>query len=68
MDWESFDRTSQSTLYESAKVSMPFDVITIRQYWTVEEELQICQQFYTTWRPNNQIMWSGMTALGYDLK
>ena len=29
-------------------------------YLTVDEELQIRQQFHSTWRPNNQVMWSGM--------
>jgi hypothetical protein len=31
-----------------------------RQYLTIEEELQNCQQFHNTWRWNNQVIWSGM--------
>ncbi|KAH8650382.1 hypothetical protein BGZ60DRAFT_335665, partial [Tricladium varicosporioides] len=32
----------------------------VRQYLTIDEELQIHQQFHNTWRSNNQVMWSGM--------
>ncbi|CZS92467.1 uncharacterized protein RAG0_03038 [Rhynchosporium agropyri] len=30
------------------------------QYLMIEEELKIHQQFYSTWRQNNQVMWSGI--------
>ncbi|PVH67949.1 hypothetical protein DL98DRAFT_397851, partial [Cadophora sp. DSE1049] len=32
----------------------------VRQYLTIEEELQIRQQFHSTWRWNKQVMWSGI--------
>lgn len=51
---------SQSLLYESADQAALIADTAFRQYLTVEEELQICQQFHSTWRLNSQVMWSGM--------
>ena len=60
MDRVSVDRTWESIPSQSAKGSMPIVVIAFRQYLTIDEELQICQQFHDIWRQNNQVMWSGM--------
>jgi hypothetical protein len=60
MDGEFFDRTHESILYGVAEGSMPIVVTAVSQYLTIEEELQICQQFHNSWRWNNQVMWSGM--------
>jgi hypothetical protein len=61
MDGKFFDRACEPILYESAEGSIPFVVTGFRQYLTIEEELQIRQQFHNTWRWNNQVMWSGMS-------
>jgi hypothetical protein len=56
MDRKFFDRTHESILYDSTEGSMPIVVTAFSQYLTIEEELQIRQQFHNTWRWNNQVM------------
>lgn len=39
---------------------MPLAVPAFPKYLSMEEELQISQQFQNTWRWNRQVMWSGL--------
>jgi hypothetical protein len=44
-----------------AQGSLSSLIPTLREYLTIEEELQIHQQFLgSQWRPNKQVLWSGM--------
>jgi len=52
--------TCQSTAHEGVQGSLSM-VIAVSQYLTIEEEMQISQQFQeNTWRRNSQVMWSGI--------
>jgi len=53
MDGTSFHR-------ESTERHLTIIVTVFRKYLTIEEELQICQQFHDTWRWDNRVMGSGM--------
>jgi len=56
MDSELFDGMCESILYKSTEGYMSFVITGVRQYLTIEEELQIRQQFHNTWRWNKQVM------------
>ncbi|TGO43983.1 hypothetical protein BCON_0678g00010 [Botryotinia convoluta] len=60
MNLKLFNEMCELILYKNAEGSMPCVVPAFRRYLTIEEELQIRQQFHNTWRWNNQVMWSGM--------
>jgi hypothetical protein len=51
----------QSNPGNVAQSSLSLLIPTLREYLTIEEELQIHQQFLgNQWRPNKQVLWSGM--------
>jgi hypothetical protein len=50
----------ESQPYERAEGSLLLAAPVFLQYLTIEEQLQIGQQFHDTWRRNNQVLWSGM--------
>jgi hypothetical protein len=60
MDRIYFDSTCETILSKNAEGSMPVVITAFRQYLTTGEELQIRQQFHSTWCRNNQVMWSGI--------
>ncbi|KAJ4291620.1 hypothetical protein N0V90_009515 [Kalmusia sp. IMI 367209] len=42
------------------QVYLSSSIPVLKQYITIEEESQILEQFRTSWRPNNQVLWSGV--------
>ena len=60
MDKIYFDYTCDTVLSKNAEGSTSVVITDFRQYLTIDEELQIRQQFQSTWRRNNQVMWSGL--------
>lgn len=60
MDTNSSERIRWPISNECVKGCLSSIIKVLRQYLTIEEELQICKQFDDTWRWNNQVMWGGM--------
>jgi len=49
-----------ATLYGNAQCSLSSLMPILQEYLTIEEETQILQQFKSKWRPNSQVLWSGI--------